>query len=417
MKLRYKLWIDLYIGSFLHFVMKPIALTLGFLMKRDHDLQKTTDITVIKMLGGGSLVIAYPALLGLKRIPRIQRLRLLTTPSIKPFAEALQIFDEIIVIRDNSLKGVIFDSLAAMRKLFRTDTIVDLEIHSRLTVIFALVCCARNRIGFYTRDSAWRRNISSYLLFCNTSSGIYHFYDQITYLLGGQVPAFAEASAIFRAGRNLPAAGRRTSVAYEIGIAPCCSFLSRERMMPESDWVEILVRKLETESHQKSVVLHFLGGKEDAPFIERIIAPLRQRCPQIAMQNLAGKARLGESVDLLASLDEVMCIDSSPLHFSRLLGIPTTSYWGPTDPSTLLRPSTMAKDTIHFPHLPCSPCVHVAATAPCHGDNICMHAAARSLPAENVGWLADRVPPYEGVAVKASEIKPASWTNGAAAGD
>jgi ADP-heptose:LPS heptosyltransferase len=77
----------------------------------------------------------------------------------------------------------------------------------------------------------------------------------------------------------------------------------------------------------------------------------------------------------LAEVDELICIDSALLHFARLLGIPTISFWGPTDPASRLRVSEFNRDEIHYHKLPCSPCVHVAQEPPCRGDNLCMRFA------------------------------------------
>ena len=80
--------------------------------------------------------------------------------------------------------------------------------------------------------------------------------------------------------------------------------------------------------------------------------------------NLAGKTSLEESVRGLANVDQLICIDSALLHFARLQGIPTLSFWGPTDPASRLRESQFNHDEIHYRRLPCSPCVHVASFWP-----------------------------------------------------
>ena len=408
MTLRQKLMIDLYVGRILQLLLRPAVFTLGRILWRDHHIEKCSDITVIKMLGGGSLVIAYPSLLALKKAPQVRTLRLLTTPAAKPFAEVLEIFDEIIVIRDHSAWLCLVDSVAAIWKLFSKDAIVDLEIHSRLTTIFSLLTCARNRIAFYTKDSYWRRQLSNYLLFCNVSKGIYYFYDQIAYLFGGKVESFADAAETFRRGRRPTADAGAPPGTHRIGVAPCCSELSAERMMRPEEWAAILSRKLRASPSGSRV--YFLGGKADAAYIEKIVEFLHQREPGTICVNSAGRLPLSGSVDLLAGLDEVMCIDSGLLHFSRLLGLRTTSYWGPTDPSTLLRPSTLAEDEIHSRHLPCSPCVHTALETPCRGNNICMRfGEGRETELENIGWLADEGPVRRGIAVRpgqAGERKP-----------
>lgn len=75
-------------------------------MGRDHDLANCREIAIIKILGGGSLVIAYPALLALKQLTHVRKLTLVTTPAVKPFGELLGIFDEIIVIREDSRRAL-----------------------------------------------------------------------------------------------------------------------------------------------------------------------------------------------------------------------------------------------------------------------------------------------------------------------
>jgi hypothetical protein len=57
----------------------------------------------------------------------------------------------------------------AWKRLFRTGC-ADFEVHSRLTMVFCLLTCARNRAGFYIMASFWRRNLSTHLLFCHVGN-------------------------------------------------------------------------------------------------------------------------------------------------------------------------------------------------------------------------------------------------------
>ena len=86
MKLQTKKLIDCYLGGFLMFVMKPIVILLGFILRRDHALQVQGDICFIKMLGGGSLVVAYPTILGLRNRHPSSKFILISTNSIKESA-------------------------------------------------------------------------------------------------------------------------------------------------------------------------------------------------------------------------------------------------------------------------------------------------------------------------------------------
>ena len=371
MKLRTKLIADYYVGGFLHVVLKPAAIVLGKVLRRPHGLVPCRTLTVVKMLGGGSLAIAYPAFLALRGTQGLESFRLVTTPAVLPFARALGVFDEILVIRDDSVVTLLADGLGALRRLFRSDAIVDLEVHSRLTTVFCLLTCARNRVGFYTDTSFWRRRISSHLLFCNYSNGIYHAYDQIAALFGVRVPGAGACREAFRASIAPQAAA---GGARRIAVAPCCSDLSPERMLRVDEWCRIL--GLRFPASPGPVEIHLLGSPGDHAYLETFGEALRKAVPGAAVMNHAGDFSLEESVRFMGSAEQLLCIDSALLHFARLLGVPTVSFWGPTDPGTLLRPWPASRDEVVYRKISCSPCVHLAQRPPCNGNNLCMRLAA-----------------------------------------
>jgi ADP-heptose:LPS heptosyltransferase len=369
-----KLLADYYIGGTLQALLKPPTVLLGKILRRDHDLSRCSSLTFIKMMGGGSLVIAYPALLAAKNSPQIKQLRLITTSAVKPFAEILGVFDEIIVIRDDSALTLLGDSLIALRKVFRCDAIVDLEIHSRLTTVFSVLTCAVNRVGFYTGISFWRQKLATHLLFCNISSGIYYFYDQIAALFGGRSPDMGMCVSAFR--KQLGVAQRSPDAGnLRIALAPCCSELGRERMLQPKEWVEVLGGRFRREHPGRKIEIRLLGARGDQVALDQLSDVIRMAFPGVVTANYAGKTSLAASVRGLGDVDELICIDSALLHYARLLGIPTISFWGPTDPASRLRESDVNHDEIHYHKLPCSPCVHVAQEPPCRGDNLCMRFA------------------------------------------
>ncbi len=373
MNLRSKLFLDYYFGGFLHAVLRIPTILLGKLLRRDHDLSRCREIAILKLLGGGSLVIAYPTLLALRRLPRLEKLTLITTPAIAPFGALLGVFDEIVIVRDDcGLLTLAADSVIACRKFFRHDALIDLEIHSRLTTVFALLTAARNRIGFFTNISFWRRHLNTHLLFCNITNGIYDFYDQLAALFGAPPVDAGECEREFRS--RLGQFGFEGDL-FRLAIAPACSGLSRERMLRREEWVEVVARRMALRE-AATVELHLLGGPADRAELEQMTILLEGRFQGSAVvRNHAGKTSLAESVRIIAAMDEVLCIDSALLHFSRLLGRRTISFWGPTDPRTLIRPSSGGLDEIHYLKIPCSPCVHMSHQPPCKGQNICMRLA------------------------------------------
>lgn len=375
MNLQVKLLIDRYFGGFLHLVLRVPAILLGKLLRRDHDLLKCREIAILKLLGGGSLVIAYPALLALRRLPNLEKLTLITSPSIKPFGELLGIFDEIVVVRDTSgLFTLAIDSFQAFRKLFRYDALIDLEIHSRLTTVFSLLTAARNRLGFFTDISYWRRHLNTHLLFCNITNGIYQFYDQLAAIFATKAVGGDECEREFRS--RLGEWSFAGEEVYRLAIAPCCSGLSRERMLRPEEWIGIVAKRLAEIEPSAQAAMHLLGAPSDRESLEQLARLLSDRFGERAVvHNHAGETTLRQSVQIVAAMDEVLCIDSALLHFSRLLGRRTISYWGPTDPRTLIRPNTRGLDEIHYVKISCSPCVHLSNQPPCKGQNICMRLA------------------------------------------
>ena len=279
MTLKTRLLIDYYVGGLAHFTLKPLVMALGWLLHRNHRLSDVKDVVIVKLMGGGSLVIAYPALLAIKRLPQVKSLRLVASPTTKPIAELLGIFDEIIVIREAGLGAVLTDSAKALCRLWRCDTMVDLEIHSRLSTVFCLLTAARNRIGFYTQESFWRRGISTHLLFCQVHEGIYYFYDQIAQLFGAQVPPWSVCSNNLRTAIGLdaqspspPPLGRR------IAIAPCCSELCRERMLQPQEWATVVAQRFA--AAEAPVEIHLLGAPSDKARVEEVAESLNGILPQ-----------------------------------------------------------------------------------------------------------------------------------------
>lgn len=68
MKLKNKKFIDKYVGFTLLAIITPISLLLGFILKRDHNIKEVNhSITLIKILGGGSLFTALVPLIALKK--------------------------------------------------------------------------------------------------------------------------------------------------------------------------------------------------------------------------------------------------------------------------------------------------------------------------------------------------------------
>jgi len=367
MKLQNKKLIDCYFGGFLMFAMKPVVILLGFILRRDHALNVQGNICFIKMLGCGSLVVAHPTIFGLRKRYPSSKFILISTNSIKESAQTLGVFDRIDSIDDSSLFRLVVTAFACIIKNYKIDTVIDLEVYSRLTTVFSILTCARNRIGFYLESVFWRKYLNTHLIFFQRFSPTYYWYDAIAHLLDAQPASIRECrekiSQAINLNRTEEGGNRR------IAIGHGCSGLSRERMLTAEQWLSFFEKY---GCLQDGTELIFLGTMSEHALADNIVKEVSVKFPNARFNNYCGQLSLIKSLCTLASCSEFLGIDSALLHYARFMGLKCTSFWGPTEPSTLLRPIPDIEETVMYNKVPCSPCVHIAEKPPCNGKNICI---------------------------------------------
>lgn len=365
MKFNQKKKFDLLIGGLAVFFLKPIVIALGFLLRRPHVLEVRGRILVMKLVGGGSLVLAYPALLALKqKINNQYPLTIVTTPSVAPFARELQLFDKIYVINDRNLITLFVSTLRFfLTQIFRVDTCIDLEIHSRGTAILSLLTLARNRLGFFKESIYWRKNLYTHLVFYNTYSCSSDFYNALVSLLKVSGVQYDQAAEVFQKQHGANQEGPEWCLSF------ACSEHASERQLSPKQW--ILALKKTSITKDNPIVL--LGSRRDYAQAE-ILKQEIEKLTDISCFNECGKYDLGGTVKRIARSQNFIGIDSGLLHLARLLGKSTISFWGPTDPNTRLTPRRKGEDVVFYNKVSCSPCVHFADIPPCHGQNRCIEA-------------------------------------------
>lgn len=366
MHLRTQKRVDKYAGGLAIALLRPVTILLGVLLRRDHRLAVRDSIVWVKMVGGGSVLLAMPMLLGLRRAFPHAKMVLVTTPAVRPFAELTGAFDEYRVIDDRGALPLMRSALVAWFRTVRADCIVDLEVYSRLTTVFATATMARNRVAFWLEDIFWRRGLASHLVFFNRASGSYLFYDRIADLFDAPIASREECRTAL-----LLACGLAEPLAVDPGrvcIGFACSELGRERMLTPGQWV-VAFREHLRPGHRSAV---FLGGAADRAYADRIIDEVRRHFPGVALQNACGELSLRQSAALLLQSAEFWGIDSGLLHCARIAGLRCVSYWGPTAPTTRLREDGAIHEDVHYRKIACSPCVHVTEEPPCRGDNRCI---------------------------------------------
>lgn len=370
--------LDRILGAWLVFLLRPLAQLVGKIMRREHASTPRGEIVFVKLLGGGSLLIALPSLLGLRRTYPNQQLTLVCGSPIAPFAELIGIFDRVEVVRDDGGIAALFGSaarilLALIRR--RVDTVVDLEVYSQLTTVFSLLTFARNRIGFYVASTYWRRNVLTHLVFFNRARGVYHFYEAMTRLLGAR-PAGREEVRLHLLERT---GTTRVDGGY-VAVGAGCSDFASVRLLPVTEWVAYAHAQQHDLASRRWI---FLGAPADRDSSEQIGVALRAAVgSNFAYENRCGELSLAASLGCISGAHAFVGIDSALLHAARALKVPSVSFFGPTEPGTLLEPIEGYVEEVYYRPPICSPCLHVTQTPPCKGRNVCMQL-----------FTVERVPP------------------------
>jgi ADP-heptose:LPS heptosyltransferase len=380
MHLRTQQIVDKYLGGVAIALLRPATMLLGAVLRRNHELTVGDEVVWVKMLGGGSLILAMPALLGFRAAYPKTRMVLVTTPGVKPFAELIGVFDEYRIVDNRGLFAVASTAWSTLRKTMGADCVIDLEVHSRLTTVFATMTMARNRVSFWLEDIFWRKGLASHLIFFNRSSASFHFYDRVAKLFGVPVASQAECrAAIERASANVQ---RSDGEAGQVCIGFACSDLGQERMLSAEQWALVFQEHLRRE-HRRFV---FLGGRADRERAETILRLLRPRHPHLEFVNASGELSLAETAATILASPEFWGIDSSLLHIARIGGLRCLSYWGPTDPTTRLRQGWVLHERVVYNKVACSPCVHTSELPPCRGDNRCIQSLFKRGVTDPAGW-------------------------------
>lgn len=379
--------VDYWLGGLLLLLLFPLVRSLGLLLRRDHTLTARRGCVVIKLVGAGSLFLAMPSMQAIRREFPKGRFFLVGTRGVVEFARAHDWFDECWTIDDSSMLRLISSTAQVIYRVMRnTDHLIDLEVHSRLTTVFGLLTMVRNRIGFVDEIVFWRRGLYTHTTWFNANGPSYAFYDLLAGWFGIQEIPVSRFHTEFRAHISETALPSDVGLpARYVAIGHACSDFGKERQLQPQEWARVL-RPLALSGFQ----FVFLGSRGDGALAEQVITALGSG------HNLCGRLSITQSARVIAGARAFYGIDFLLLHLARALGVNVTSFWGPTDPATRLRPIA-GTERVAFARLPCAPCIHVNETPPCQGRRDCIAEAVSRLTAGaterpaacTTGWTID----------------------------
>lgn len=366
MHIRHKQIIDKYLGYFLIGLLLPFTRFLGITLRRDHSVSKLPrTILFIKLMGLGSLVVASDVLSGMKaRMPGV-RFILLTDDNIAEGIAPFRLFDKIYKVPTSNIGATFIRLTGFLLRCWRWRRlwVIDLEVYSKLTTVFALLTGARNRLGFYLSLVPFRKYLNTHNI----------PFDQAACLADNYYYMACQATGA--ESLELPPPELRTDEYHRpfIFINNTCSGLAHVRKLPDSVFLTICEWILEKTTYGLAI----LGGPEDKEDISR----LAEHDPALVRNKgrVINVAEMGLSFeDYYRLLREMgvclVTVDSGPLHIAKKLGLPTLSIWGPTDPRNYLKigPGEEGRHLSVYLGKSCSPCVHRYEKLPCGGNNTCM---------------------------------------------
>lgn len=341
-------------------------------------------ILIVLLSEMGSLVLARPMFAQLQRRYPEASLHILMFGKNREILDLMEVMprEHVITINDKSLSGFAGDSLRALRTMRaqRFDVVIDCELFTRVSSIFAYLSGAPLRVGFqpHTQEGLYRGSFINRPVLYNPYR---HLSQQFLTMVAAiestgmplakdmPVPLAAPPHLRFGAGEldqvkaklhaDFPAvANQKLVLVYPGGgILPI-------RAWPPEHYKRLCVALL-----REGYAVGVIGLKEDKPLAQEVVA----HCGDPACIDLTGYTK--SIRHLLALFNHAALLvtnDGGPGQFAALTPMPTLAFFGPETPALY---SPLAAN-IHclYAGLSCSPCLtaYNHRNSPCDGDNQCL---------------------------------------------
>jgi ADP-heptose:LPS heptosyltransferase len=345
-------------------------------------------ILIILLSEMGSLVLAQPMFARLKQRHPDASLHILMFGKNREVLDLMGVLppEHVIPINDKSLGGFVMDSLRALRTMraLKFDVVIDCELFSRVSSIFAYLSGATLRVGFHphTQEGLYRgsfinrpvlynpyRHLSQQFLTMVAaieSSGMPLAKDATAELAPPPHLVFAEGE-LERIGAQLhadfpPVAGRKLVLVYPGG-----------GILPIRAWPPQNFKKLCDDLLADGCAVGVIGLKEDKPLAQEVVAHCNHPC----CVDLTGYTK--SIRHLLAIFNHAALLvtnDGGPGQFAALTALPTLVFFGPETPA--LYSPLAGNISCLYTALSCSPCLtaYNHRNSPCDGDNQCLKRIA-----------------------------------------
>jgi len=344
------------------------------------------NILVILLSEMGSLVLAQPMFVRLKQQYPEASIHVLMFAKNREVLDLLGVIphENVMTLDDGSLKGLVGDSLKAIRSMRRLkiDAVIDCELFARVSSIFSYLSGAPLRVGFHrhTQEGLYRGSFINHPVLYNPYR---HLTQQFLTL------AAALESTTNPVSKLLPAPYTGKTPVLEFSrteldtthkelhqFFPAIKDKKLVLIYPSGGILPIRAWPLENYCQISKALLDagyavgVIGLKSDRQIAQAVV----DHCVNPGCVNLAGYTRSVRH--LLAVFHRAALLvtnDGGPGQFAALTPqLPTIIFFGPETP--VLYKSLGDNAYCFHRQLPCSPCLtaYNHRTSPCDGDNQCL---------------------------------------------
>ena len=352
--------------------------------------ERPTNILLIELSEMGSVILADPAMLKLKKTLNAN-LHFAIFEKNRASLEFLNTIpqDNIFLMGDSGVLGVAW---GALRFFFWSrskgiDTVIDMELFSRFTALLTGFSGAGRTVGFhgFFNEGLYRGNFLTHKVAYNPHLHIAkNFIAMVNALLADKSETPYSKCAVMDEEIMLRTVGVSAEARQAMfrKIEAACPGFSAERqrvilfntnssdLMPLRRWPQdnyVKLARMILTNYRDTVVL-LTGSREERAAKEPIIAAVgSERCV-----NFAGETSITELVALYTISLFMLTNDSGPAHFAAVTPLPVFVFFGPETPAIY---GPLGQMTPIYAGLACSPCVSAMnhRKSPC-SDNVCLQA-------------------------------------------
>ena len=373
MKLNLKIKIDKFFGKPFVSLLNLLTRFMGFLLRIDHTFRDNPkNIVVCKFLGMGSIIQATPLLQTLRKNFPQAEITFVTSESNREILSLFPFVNNILRVKENNFFTIVTSSFKLIINLWKrkTDLYIDLETYSYYSTIITTLSAARNRIGFYRKESNIRLGLYTHMEYFNSKAPISKVYLQMARVAGCKMfheELFYLNSTNF--DKNILEKIQTNNNEKIIVINPNASDIRIERRWQPEKFIKLIENILENYNNAR---IFLIGNNSEKEYVSAIFNKVSSIYKN-RITDTSAQLNLNELISLINLSDVFISNDTGPMHIAFSLKKITIALFGPCSPQQY----GIADNAICiYKNVYCSPCVHEFNNPPCNGNNECMKLIA-----------------------------------------